>query len=727
MDKSTRSRRRRGQQKSGAPDALSRTRRALLGSIQQAEELQKRLREAIVERDAAMFGSGLWLKAVFQHAPAAMFTLDRDKKVIDWNPAAERLFGYTRAEVIGRTHPLINDENRKLFESNFGRMLEGHYFRSHESRCRRKDGEYVDVSFSNVPLFDERGRILGMTGILVDRSELRSLADRLRILALTVEHSPSLVFITDRAHVIQYANTRFLEITGYERGELIGRKAEILKSGATPPETMAALRSAIESETEFRGELVNKRRNGTLYTADCHIAPIRDDAGAVTHFVCHQEDISEVRELRAAVSFHSSHDPLTGLANRTAFEHELSALVTDAAGGEQVHAVAYIDIDQAELIAAKYGLDAINDILRRVAERIGEETRRSDFAARVGDDEFGILIRFCRPQQGERVAASLLNAVHALELKAGEDLIRPTISIGLAPIDRESENAAAVLADARSACNLAKKRGRNCFVTLEEVDGEVKQRRAEMEWTARVARAIEENRLFLVWQAIAPIGKPGALLHYEVLVRMRDENGEVIMPGTFLPAVEKHGFSQRLDTWVIGTALDWLHRHPETLERIGLCALNLSGDSVGDAKVRDFILRRIRELGIPGDKLCFEITETAAVNNFSEARRFILALKELGCRFAIDDFGSGVSSFGYLKHLPVDILKIDGSFVRHITENELDAVLVKSMNDVGHVMGKQTVAEFVENEAILNKLGELGVDFAQGYAVGRPVPLALPA
>jgi EAL domain-containing protein (putative c-di-GMP-specific phosphodiesterase class I) len=302
--------------------------------------------------------------------------------------------------------------------------------------------------------------------------------------------------------------------------------------------------------------------------------------------------------------------------------------------------------------------------------------------------------------------------------------IRPSVSIGLAPIDRNSGNAAAVLADARSACSLAKERGRNCFITLNEVDTEVKKRRQEMEWTTRITLAMEQDRLFLVWQRIEPVRSRAAPPHYEILIRLRDENGETVGPGSFLPAVEKHGMSARLDSWVIGKALDWLHDHPDTLMALGLCSINLSGDSVGDSRVRELVLRRIRELAFPAGKLCFEITETAAVNNFNEARRFILALKELGCRFAIDDFGSGVSSFGYLKHLPVDFLKIDGSFIRHIVEDELDSVLVRSMNDVSHAMGKQTVAEFVENEAILKKLRRLGVDYAQGYAIGRPEPMA---
>ena len=704
-------------------EKLSRARRALRDSIHQSEELKKRLREMISERDAAVFGSAAWLNTFFDRAPEAIITLDRDARVIDWNPAAERIFGWKREEVIGRPHPLVNDENRETFEVDFRRMLDGQTYRAHETRCRRRDGSFVELSFFNVPLLDEQGRVLGMTGIMVDRTEIKALIEQLHTLSLAVEQSPNLVFITDRYHAIQYANARFREATGYTREEINGKSADILKSSMTPRETTDALQQALDAGVEFRGELVNRRKNGDSFTVACHITPIRDEADNVTHFVCHQEDISHLQKLREAVTFHSSHDPLTGLYNRAAFEQALSELVEGAAESSTVHAVACIDIDQAEVIAAKFGLDTIHQVVRQVSERIAEVTRRSDVAARIGDDEFGILIKFCRPQQGERLAESIIKSVNGMSVEADGGSIKPTVSIGLAPIDRNSENAAAVLADARSACVLAKKRGRNCCVTLNEVDGEVKKRRQEMEWTTRILLAMEQDRLFLVWQRIEPIRHRNDLPHYEILIRLRDENGETVSPGQFLPAVEKHGLSVRLDSWVIEKALGWLCDHPDALTRLGMCSINLSGDSVGDPRVRELVLRRLRELALPANKICFAITETAAVNNFNEARRFIMTLKELGCRFAIDDFGSGVSSFGYLKHLPVDYLKIDGSFIRQIAEDKLDAVLVQSMNDVSHAMGKQTVAEFVENDAILKKLRKLGVDYAQGYAIGRPEPM----
>jgi PAS domain S-box-containing protein len=602
-----RSRQGSGRGRGGGPDLLTRIRRALRDQIRHTEFLEERLRAVQAERDAAVSASRRWMDTIIECSPEAIITLDREGCVLEWNRAAEELFGWTREEVIGKPYPLVDDALRPEFEASLRRMFRGERVRSREIRRLHKDGHYVDVSLSNAPMCSRDGEVIGVIGILVDRTEVKALTERVELLAQTVEQSPGIVFITDRDRIVRYVNPRFVELTGYAPAEVLGRSAEILDSGITPPEVMAGLAEALRAGVEFRGEIVNRRRNGEFFTVSCRVCPVRDAGGAVTAFVHHQEDISTLQTLRDALAFRSRPDPVTGLADRAAFEKEPGAL-----------------------------------------------------------------------------------------------------------------------SGARTACRLTQERGRDSCATLTEAEAEVRKRRGDMEWTTRIVRAMEQERIFLAWQPIVPLGKGKgqAPRNCEMLLRLRGENGEVILPGSFLPALGRHGLSVRLDRWVIDRALRWLHENRTVLDDIGMCTINLSGDSVGHPEIRDLVMRLIRELGLPGEKLCFEVTETAAVAGFAEARRFMLALRERGCRFAIDDFGSGVSSFGYLKHLPVDFLKIDGSFVRRVADGGLDSVLVRSMNEVGHALGKQTVAESVEDDRILRALKKIGVDFVQGYAVGHPEPLA---
>ena len=245
-----------------------------------------------------------------------------------------------------------------------------------------------------------------------------------------------------------------------------------------------------------------------------------------------------------------------------------------------------------------------------------------------------------------------------------------------------------------------------------------------MQWVARIQRALDDDRFALYAQPITPVAAPDSPpAHYEILLRMQDEQGKIVLPGAFLSAVERYNLSARLDNWVIRNTFEWLVRHPDCMQNLNLLSINLSGHSLGDDQLMGHIIERFKEGRISPERICIEITETAAITNLTSATRFIKILKEWGCRFALDDFGSGLSSFAYLKNLPVDFLKIDGLFVKDILDDAIDYAMVKSINEIGHVMGKKTVAEFVDSEAILNSLKVIGVDYAQGYAVGRPRPI----
>jgi len=317
-------------------------------------------------------------------------------------------------------------------------------------------------------------------------------------------------------------------------------------------------------------------------------------------------------------------------------------------------------------------------------------------------------------------AETLRMAISEYKFVWEERTFRLGVSIGVVPITADNEDVATLLSAADSACAAAKEAGRNRILSFQENDIDLMRRRREMQWAARINNALEENRFELFRQTIQPLQAEEQGAHYEILLRMRDENGGIISPGLFIEAAERYSITPAIDRWVIRSAFRWLVSEADERERLALCSINLSGQSLGDEKFLPFVIDQFRMSGIDATKICFEITETAAIASYSQANRFINALKEIGCKFALDDFGTGLSSFGYLKHFPVDFLKIDGSFVKEILHDPIDREMVRSINEIGHLTGKRTIAEFAENEEIITMLRGMGVDYAQGYGVSEP-------
>jgi EAL domain-containing protein (putative c-di-GMP-specific phosphodiesterase class I) len=319
-----------------------------------------------------------------------------------------------------------------------------------------------------------------------------------------------------------------------------------------------------------------------------------------------------------------------------------------------------------------------------------------------------------------RTAETLREGVRAFRFTWEDRVFRLGASIGVVPITADNEDVASILSAADSACQAAKEGGRNRVHSFAENDIELMRRRREMQWAARINSALEEGRFELYRMAIQPLQRVDHGAHYELLLRLKDEAGRIVAPNDFIAAAERYGITPAIDRWVIENAFRWLVSEADEREKLKLCSINLSGQSLGDDKFLPFVIDQFHRSGLDASKICFEITETAAVASFSQANRFIQALKELGCKFALDDFGTGLSSFGYLKHFPVDFLKIDGSFVREILRDPIDREMVRSINEIGHLTGKQTIAEFAENAEIIQMLTSLGVDYAQGYGVAQP-------
>ncbi|MCH7696907.1 MAG: EAL domain-containing protein, partial [Proteobacteria bacterium] len=479
-----------------------------------------------------------------------------------------------------------------------------------------------------------------------------------------------------------------------------------------------------EPDTVHHWELRMVRADGLILWVRETARVVTDTQGESTALiVC--EDITEIRQLTEQLSFQASHDALTGLVNRREFEHRLQRVLDTARNEQTEHALCYLDLDQFKVINDTCGHVAGDELLRQLGSLLQKEIRKRDTLARLGGDEFGVLMEHCSLKQAKRVATKLRKAIEAFRFVWEERSFAIGVSIGLVPITATSMNTIEILKQADAACYAAKDRGRNRIHVYHQDDTELAQRHGEMQWVAQINRALEEDRFCLYMQTIKPLlaHADDTGDHYELLLRMREEDKRLIPPGAFLPAAERYNLSTRLDRWVLDHAFDWLLGNPGHLERLAHCAINLSGLSLGDDEFLEHVIARFEETGIPPGKICFEVTETAAIANLSSATVFIKALKELGCQFALDDFGSGLSSFAYLKTLPVDYLKIDGMFVKNIETDRIDLAMVKSINDIGKVMNIRTIAEFVENDGILEKLKEIGVDYAQGFGIAKPQPI----
>ncbi len=424
--------------------------------------------------------------------------------------------------------------------------------------------------------------------------------------------------------------------------------------------------------------------------------------------------------LVSALSYQAAHDPLTTLINRTEFEARLTSVLEKSQQFHWVSCLLYLDLDQFKVINDTCGHAAGDQLLVQVSQSLNHCLREMDTLGRLGGDEFGVILERCQLQQGLQVAEKLRDVVESCRFQWENHTFPLSVSIGVVEVTGNSPSKIEMLSLADNACNLAKEAGRNQIKVYEASDAQVYARAGEMQWVSKITQALENDRYTLFCQPI--IHMKSGQKDCEILIRMLDDNG-IALPGTFIPAAERYNLMPSLDKWVIRRLLGTLNSQPDLQKKFNKFAVNLSGTSICSAGFAEYIEEQLGLSMVPPSLICFEITETAAVANLPIAIEFIKRLKALGCQFSLDDFGSGLSSFGYLKNLPVDYLKIDGSFVKDIDNDEIDLAMVKSINDIGHVMGLKTIAEFVENAQILHLLTLIKVDFAQGYYVGRPKPL----
>jgi diguanylate cyclase (GGDEF)-like protein/PAS domain S-box-containing protein len=661
-----------------------------------------------------------------------LWDFDVDGQEVYFSPRWRAMLGYSQEDLHGSFdwRNLVHPEDMSRVQGAIRDHVAGKtpLFDS-VHRMRHRDGEWRWVISRAKAQVDQHGRLLRLVGVELDITERKLYEEALfrekESAQITLQSIGDGVITTDATSMIDYINPVAEQLTGWRLEDAMGKPVEEIfrafhEETCEPLENplTVAIRRARPIKS-VRPMLLIRRDGNELYV-ESTAAPIRDGGGKTAGGVLVFHDVSESRELNRRLSYHASHDLLTGLVNRREFENRLERALKSAKARESSYALCYLDIDQFKIVNDTCGHSAGDALLGQVGALLKSKVRWRDTLSRLGGDEFGVLLESCSLDEAMRMAETLREAVRNFRFTWEERVFRLGASIGVVPITADNEDVASILSAADSACAAAKEQGRNRVHSFAENDIELMRRRREMQWAARITAALEEGRFELFRMPIQPLQKKIEGAHYELLLRMRDENGRIVAPDNFIAAAERYGITPNIDRWVIENAFRWLVSEADERERLAMCSINLSGQSLGDDKFLPFVIDQFQRSGIDSSKICFEITETAAVASFSQANRFIQALKELGCKFALDDFGTGLSSFGYLKHFPVDYLKIDGSFVREILHDPIDREMVRSINEIGHLTGKQTIAEFAENAEIIQMLTDIGVDFAQGYGIAQP-------
>ena len=434
--------------------------------------------------------------------------------------------------------------------------------------------------------------------------------------------------------------------------------------------------------------------------------------------------ITRVSEKNRQLAYQASHDALTGLINRREFEHRVERAIAQARIQTATHALLYLDLDQFKVVNDTCGHAAGDELLQQLAQILLSSVRYRDTLGRLGGDEFGMLLENCPLDKAVEIANKLLSAIDDFKFTWADDTFTLGISIGVVPIDRSTTDIASTMSAADAACYIAKESGRNQVQIAHLGDHRLQERHGEMQWVARLNRALEKDQFVLYFQPVIPCAnKPGTGKHVEILVRLIDDDGTIIAPGAFLPAAEKYNLLTSIDRWVIAHSLAWLAENTNNDTALITLSINLSGQTLGNPDMLKFIIDKMEETGAAPKQIIFEVTETSAITNITSATSFMLTLRGYGCRFSLDDFGSGLSSFTYLKKLPVEFLKIDGIFVRDILSDPVDFAMVKAISELGQLLGKEIIAEFVETRELADELRKMGVNYMQGHAYGKPQPL----
>ncbi len=670
-------------------------------------------------------------RGLFENVMEGVYQTAADGRILVVNPAFVSLLGYATAEEIYALAPgslYWYPSDRELF---LRRVATAGELRNEENLLRRNDGSMLVVVDNCRVIRDRDGRVTGYEGTLTDITE-RKRAETAVFQAkeraqVTLQSIGDAVITTDADGRIDYLNPVAESLIGWAsheaQGHLIGEVMTVIDEATHEVTESPVMRSLREGQVLGLSEhTVLVIRRGQEIAIQDSAAPIRDRAGNLIGAVMVFHDVSKERRLHRALHYQASHDALTGLINRREFESRLTTAVEDARREKEArHALLYLDLDQFKLVNDTCGHPAGDQLLKQITGVLQSRVRSGDTLARLGGDEFGILLLDCTLEQALRVAENLRQAIREYRFVWQAEALSVGASIGVVEITHETPTVSAVMSAADVACYSAKDSGRN-RVRLYKADN-VPERHREMNWVSKLTRACDESAFELYFQPIVAID---ATLkdreHFELTLRLTDESGLLVAPAEFLPAAERYNVMPSIDRWVVREALDRVVHHPESGVKPFTVAVNLSGTSLNDERFLDYLINELSNRHLAAGAICFEITETAAISNLGNVVHFMRELRARGCHFALDDFGSGLSSFVYLKRLPVDYLKIDGQFVENVTRDPIDRSMVEAIGKVGKAMGIASIAERVESAEVLAELQRLGIGYAQGFHIARPRP-----
>ena len=646
--------------------------------------------------------------------------------IVDVNQTFAGMLGYEFTELVGASVlDLVPSSSRATVIERLQQPTDKPW----EIEISRRDGTTfpAEVRARDFPYVGRSMRVVAVRDITELKRAQQALFEEKERLMVTFRSIGDAVVVTDVYGRIQYLNPVAEKLFDCSEADVRDMELSTLCRMADEADHQAPLdlvRMCLDrgSVVRSRSGCLFTRRDGREFAVEHSVGPIRDRHGNVIGVVLALRDVSEMRHLARQLSYQASHDSLTGLLNRHEFERRLEYALQSAKDDNKQHVLCYLDLDQFKVVNDTCGHVAGDQLLMQIAALIAPKVRDSDTLARLGGDEFGVLLEACSLSKALDTVETLRQVVVDFRFAWDERTFDVGVSIGVAVICADSGSVTEVLSAADAACYVAKDLGRNRIHVHQLDDVALARHRSEMEWARRLSGAIKEGRLRLCGQPIVALQAGNNLVRHEILVHMLDEDGQMVPPMAFIPAAERYNLMPSVDRWVLSATLSWMRRISRFAAPMA-CSVNLSGRSLCDPRFQEFVMSEIRGAGVDPAHIVFEITETAAVANFAQARQFIGSLKRLGCRFALDDFGSGLSSFAYLKHLPVDYLKIDGNFVRDMASDPVDYAMVEAINHLGHVMGIRTIAECVESEAVLDKLKTLGVDYAQGFAISHPLPL----
>jgi diguanylate cyclase (GGDEF)-like protein/PAS domain S-box-containing protein len=676
-------------------------------------------------------------RGLFDNVVEGVYQVTLDGYLLSANPALIAMLGYASLEelrAIGSTDGLYANPGTRgqLIDKlkRDGKLVEEEY------QLRRRDGSVITVTENARLNRDERGQPFGFEGTLTDiterkRAEQQFYEEKERA-EVTLQSIADAVITTDRSGTVDYVNPVAEKMTGWPSDEACGKNVtaivKFVKDGGqevVEDPVSQALASGDAIQLSDNTALVSRR--GLEIPIQATVAPIRDRAGQTGGAVIVFSDVSRERRMKRLLSYQAAHDALTGLINRREFESRLTTAIESARADRQVrHAMIYVDLDQFKVVNDTCGHPAGDQLLRQVTGLLQTRVRANDVLARLGGDEFGVLLEHCTPDQALRIADTVRQSIHDLRFQWGTNTMQIGASIGIVQIDQHTESVATLLSAADIACYSAKDGGRNRVQVYDPASASARHR--EMRWMARLTHARDEGRLDIMFQPIVRVAEQAKERpHYELLLRLHDENGAIVLPDEFIPAAERFNLMPSLDRWVIEKVLrEFVPSTRDGVEEAAYTvAVNLSGTTLSDPSFLEFLIDVLEAHEPTPGVLCFEVTETAAITNLGHASYLMREIASRGCLIALDDFGSGLSSFNYLRTLPVNYLKIDGNFVQNVATDPIDRAMVEAIVQIGRAIGIETVAERVETPAVLDTLRRIGVGYAQGYLVGRPAPMAV--